>query len=375
VTSVRLSEIRKFYGEQSALSNVTLEIEDGELMVLVGPSGCGKSTLLRAIAGLEPIQGGVISIGDKAVNNLPPHKRDVAMVFQNYALYPNLTVFENIAFPLRALKTSSKVVSEQVEQVADRLELKHLLRRRPRELSGGQRQRVAIARAIIRNPAVFLMDEPLSNLDAKLRIQTRQEILRLQRNLNVTTIFVTHDQVEAMTMGTRITVMDGGQVQQVGTPYEVYHRPANVFVAGFIGSPAMNLVTASLEVHNDKTPLLYRGDGVWTLARVDVDSSVPARQVVLGIRPEDLTLTKEGSGMMTGVIDLVEYLGSETVVTVKVEDRDWLVKVSGNQKFSWGETVHLTATPDSVYLFDVSSGVLSGTLAEALSPATEPVEV
>jgi len=345
------------------------------LIVLVGPSGCGKSTLLRAIAGLEPIQGGVISIGDRAVNNLPPHKRDVAMVFQNYALYPNLTVFENIAFPLRALKTSGKVVSERVEQVADRLELTNFLRRRPRELSGGQRQRVAIARAIIRNPAVFLMDEPLSNLDAKLRTQTRAEILRLQRNLNVTTIFVTHDQVEAMTMGTRITVMNFGQVQQVGTPYEVYQRPANVFVAGFIGSPAMNLMTSSIEVHNDKTPLRYRGDGVWTIARDHAHSVNPQRQVVLGIRPEDLTLTKEGPGMMTGVVDLVEYLGSETVVTVKVDERDWMVKVSGNQKFAWGETVHLTTTPDCVYLFDTSSGVLSGTLADALSPAAEPVEV
>ncbi|MCF8566428.1 ABC transporter ATP-binding protein [Alicyclobacillus tolerans] len=369
MSSIHLSDISKAYGTQVALSNISLEIRDGELMVLVGPSGCGKSTLLRSIAGLEDVTAGDILIDEQRVNDLAPHRRNVAMVFQSYALYPNLTVFENIAFPLRATRTPRHEVNQRVDEVAYSLGLTDYLKRRPRELSGGQRQRVAIARAIIRSPQAFLMDEPLSNLDAKLRVRMRAEIMRLQRTLQTTTVFVTHDQVEAMTMGDRITVLNGGQIQQVGTPYEIYHRPANTFVASFVGAPPMNLATCTLRYGSQfgRTHIEWH-PGQLVVPRelgLELQDGLPdGRDLVVGIRPEDLRLCDESEAMIQGVVDLVEYLGSETLVTVLQGEQEWVVKLAGKQVIAVNQPIALTAAFENIYLFDAVSQQLAGTLAQ-----------
>ncbi|GGJ12886.1 sugar ABC transporter ATP-binding protein [Alicyclobacillus cellulosilyticus] len=362
MSSVRLQGVTKHYGTQQVLADVRLDVQDGEFMVLVGPSGSGKSTILRCIAGLEDVTQGDIFIGSTRVNDLPPHKRDVAMVFQSYALYPNLSVFENIAFPLRAARVPKQDVARRVREVAARLGLEPLLARKPRALSGGQRQRVAIARAIIRNPQVFLMDEPLSNLDAKLRGQMRAEILRLQRQLGVTTVFVTHDQVEAMTMGDRITVMDDGRIQQVGTPHEVYHRPANTFVAGFLGAPAMNLIPGRMEADGRSARLAVSGGGFSVPHPVPDD--LAGRPLIVGIRPEDIRIATENGDGVDGTVDLVEYLGSETVITLSAAGEEWRVKWSGHPRVSPGDRFRFTAAHARIYLFDAASTALLGTLAE-----------
>src|SRR5205823_1507678 len=321
--SVTFAEVTKVYDGVVAVNELSLEVGNGEFMVLVGPSGCGKTTALRMVAGLEDITSGEILIGDRVVNDVDPRGRDVAMVFQNYALYPHMTVFENIAFGLRARHAPKAEIKTRVERASKALGLAELLERKPRQLSGGQRQRVAMGRAIVRNPRVFLMDEPLSNLDARLRVQMRAEVARVQRELGVTTIYVTHDQVEAMTMGDRVAVMRGGVLQQTGEPQSVFDRPANLFVASFIGSPPMNLVQARLDA---------RGDGLAAVVGdqdVDVPAEVAAarpalrrhagRTIGLGIRPEHLRDAGDGSRpRIRGTVRATEALGSELLVHLEV---------------------------------------------------------
>ena len=327
---VSFEHVRKVYPDNTvAVQDLTLEIADGELMVLVGPSGCGKTTALRMVAGLEQITEGDVRIGDEVVNALPPRDRDVAMVFQNYALYPHKSIYENLAFPLRLRKLSKSEIDERVRRMARVLELDEQLSRRPRQLSGGQRQRVAMGRAMIREPQAFLMDEPLSNLDAKLRTQMRAEIGLLHKEISVTTIYVTHDQVEAMTLGQRVAVMRKGELQQVAEPQELYTRPANLFVAGFIGSPAMNFFAGRVERSNGTTAVTF-GDGQRLVVDETEDSLAgglgerDGRDVVVGVRPEHLedaalaTATPQ-ERRLRGLVRLCELLGSEVIVHFEVE--------------------------------------------------------
>ena len=358
MAAVRLDQVSKRFGAVQALSGVSLDIADGELMVLVGPSGCGKTTLLRSIAGLEEPDAGEIAIGGRRVDGVPAHRRNVAMVFQSYALYPNLTVFENIAFPLRARRVAAADVVARVRAAAERVGLAELLQRRPGQLSGGQRQRVAIARAIVREPDVCLMDEPLSGLDAQLRTRTRAELARLQRRLGTTTVVVTHDQIEAMTMGDRIAVMDGGRIQQAGAPADIYRRPANTFVAGFLGSPPMNLVPAAASTRDGQAGLAL-DQGGW----LPLPHAVP-QEVILGVRPEDLRLVPAGQGQIGGRVDLVEYLGAETLVTVAAGSRGWMVRLSGQADVRPDEAVDLAAPYGAFHLFDAGTTGYLGTLEQ-----------
>jgi multiple sugar transport system ATP-binding protein len=329
VASVTFEHVAKIYdGGVRAVHNLNLDIADGEFMVLVGPSGCGKTTALRMLAGLETISEGSVSIGERVVNYVPSRDRDIAMVFQSYALYPHLTVYENIAFGLRVKKVPKKEIDQRVKTAASTLGLEALLGRKPRALSGGQRQRVAMGRAIVRHPQAFLMDEPLSNLDAKLRVQTRAEIARLQRELEVTTIYVTHDQVEAMTMGNRVAVMRRGELQQVAATQELYDRPRNLFVAGFIGSPSMNLVEATIGRAGERVTATIGGDTIVlddeTLAAHPAIRGYDGRMVVLGVRPESLDdaaieTSSPPERRMKGTVVLTEALGSEILVHVTID--------------------------------------------------------
>jgi multiple sugar transport system ATP-binding protein len=322
--SVTFAEVTKVYDGVTAVKDLSLEVSNGEFMVLVGPSGCGKTTALRMVAGLEEITAGEILIGDRVVNDVDPRGRDVAMVFQNYALYPHMTVFENIAFGLRARHAPKGEIRGRVERVGKVLGLGDLLDRKPRQLSGGQRQRVAMGRAIVRDPRVFLMDEPLSNLDARLRVQMRAEVARVQRDLGVTTIYVTHDQVEAMTMGDRVAVMRGGVLQQTGEPQSVFDRPVNLFVASFIGSPPMNLVQGRLEERGDALAVNIGEQEIVVPSDVAVGrrglSRYVGRAVGLGIRPEHLRdATGESTARLRGTVRATEALGSELLVHFDVE--------------------------------------------------------
>ena len=332
MASVRLVGVEKTYPNgHVAARGLDIEIADGEFMVLVGPSGCGKSTALRMIAGLETPTAGRVLIGDLDVTGLPPQERDIAMVFQSYALYPHMTVFNNLAFGLRNKKVPRKEIDERVKNAAEILDLGPLLKRKPKQLSGGQRQRVALGRAIVREPAAFLMDEPLSNLDAKLRVATRAEILKLQDRLAITTIYVTHDQVEAMTMGDRIAVMNLGVLQQVGTPEELYENPANTVVAGFIGSPAMNLVPAPL-----------------------VDAGGAGR--IVGFRPEHVDVGGQGDGLrFNGRVEVVEYLGDEQIVHLDVKDTPLVAKLPVEERLSMGDNVDFFVARDKLRLFDAET--------------------
>jgi multiple sugar transport system ATP-binding protein len=356
MAGVVYDHVSKLFDGHAAVNELSLDIADGEFLVLVGPSGCGKSTALRMLAGLEDISRGRILIGDRVVNNLSPGARDVAMVFQSYALYPHMTVYDNLAFGLRNQGVPKQEIERRVREAAAILELDPLLKRKPKQLSGGQRQRVALGRAIVREPAVFLMDEPLSNLDAALRVQTRGEILKLQKRLGVTTIYVTHDQVEAMTMGDRIAVMKLGVLQQVGSAEELYTRPQNVFVAGFIGSPAMNLVEVEPSRVNGHVELRSGGFAL------DVPAgSVPGldgRKVVAGLRPEHLELGEAGSGAATldATVDVVEYLGDELIVHLQAGDVAVVAKLPVEQRLASGSQVHLALPVDRLHLFDAESG-------------------
>jgi multiple sugar transport system ATP-binding protein len=347
MAEVTIRELRKSYGATEVIHGVSVAIADGEFVVLVGPSGCGKSTLLRMIAGLEGISGGTISIGDNVVNNLAPAARDIAMVFQNYALYPHKTVAANMGFALRMQKMPRAEIDTRVARAADILGLKPYLARYPRELSGGQRQRVAMGRAIVRNPKVFLFDEPLSNLDAKLRVQMRAEIRELHQRLATTTVYVTHDQIEAMTMADKIVVMRDGHIAQMGAPLDLYDRPANTFVAGFIGSPAMNLVAGI--AGDDGT--LRAGDLVLPLPRAA--ALPPGTRATWGLRPEHLALTATG---IPAEIVVVEPTGSETHLVLRAGGQELLAVLRDRVALRPGDAVHLTPDTAHVHLFDGTTG-------------------
>jgi multiple sugar transport system ATP-binding protein len=386
MTSVALEDIDKTYpgenGQNPVLRSINLTIGDGEFLVLVGPSGCGKSTLLRMIAGLETVTGGTIRVGDRIVNELPPKDRDIAMVFQSYALYPHLSVYDNLAFGLRRssqigwLETflvefsrnlpkswryrslKEGLIAEKVRAVATSLQIEHLLDRLPKQLSGGQKQRVALGRAMARNPQVFLMDEPLSNLDAKLRAETRSNIVKLQRQMNITTIYVTHDQTEAMTMGDRIVVLNEGQIQQVATPLDLYNHPANRFVAEFMGSPPMNFipvqVKAPLTVIHPQFRLTMPIEWQNLLTRLN------GKSVLLGIRPEDFAVSVPAPKNLQAQVTMVEALGNETLVMAEFEGMPLHVRVGPGTIVRSGEMIWLSIGSEKLHLFDPATGLNLG---------------
>ena len=332
MASVTFEDVTKRFDGTTAVDGLSVDIDDGEFLVLVGPSGCGKTTALRMLAGLEDVTDGRILIGERVVNNVAPSARDVAMVFQSYALYPHMTVYDNLAFGLRNQRTPKRQIDERVRRAAEILDLEPLMKRKPKQLSGGQRQRVALGRAIVREPAAFLMDEPLSNLDAALRVATRAEILKLQQQLGTTTIYVTHDQVEAMTMGDRIAVMRLGVLQQIGTPQELYTNPANLFVAGFIGSPAMNFVPGGF-----------------------LDGAGGSGQIV-GFRPEHVEVDAHGEAVrFSARAEVVEYLGDEQLVHFAVKDRSLLGKLAVEHAIATGDDLSLAIPRDKLHLFDAES--------------------
>jgi multiple sugar transport system ATP-binding protein len=339
--------------DEPAVPGIDLEINDGEFMVLVGPSGCGKSTTLRMLAGLEEVNEGKIFIGDRDVTNLPPKDRDIAMVFQNYALYPHMSVADNMAFALKMAKMPSEEREKRVAEAARILGLTEFLDRKPKALSGGQRQRVAMGRAIVRKPQVFCMDEPLSNLDAKMRVQTRTDIAKIQSDLGVTTVYVTHDQIEAMTMGDRVAVMKLGILQQVDTPLNLYDKPANLFVAGFIGSPQMNLIEGVAHEGHAKI-------GDYTVPVDPAASKKMQGNITVGVRPEAWRLVSAEEGGLPVKVTVVEELGADGYVygTSGVEGtpHDIIVRISGRQSVQRGETIHVTTDPNEVHVFDTESG-------------------
>jgi multiple sugar transport system ATP-binding protein len=345
---------KRFSEDVVAVNDLTLEVKDGEFLVLVGPSGCGKTTALRCIAGLESISEGQLKIGERVVNDVAPKDRDIAMVFQSYALYPHMSVYDNLAFGLKLRKTPKPEIQRRVKDAAGILGLDRFLDRKPKALSGGQRQRVALGRAIVREPAVFLMDEPLSNLDAKLRVQTRAEIARLHQRLGTTTVYVTHDQVEAMTMGDRIAVMRDGILNQTGTPQELYDNPRNVFVAGFIGSPAMNFATTTLQ---DGTLQLGNTRVQLVGKPAQIASQRPAgSSLLVGFRPEHLDIAAavgtEGQIRFPAQVDVVEYLGNEELLHALVEGIDVVAVVPSERQVKAGDKVELTVPAEKLHLFD-----------------------
>lgn len=376
--SVRFEQVTKRFGAVTAVDNLTLHIQPGEFMVLVGPSGCGKTTALRMLAGLEDPTAGEIYIGERCVNDVSPRDRDIAMVFQNYALYPHMRVYDNIAFGLRLRELKGVLwqlthlgearaikqrIDARVRQVAQMLEIENLLHRLPKELSGGQRQRVALARAIVRQPKVFLMDEPLSNLDAKLRDQTRAELKKLQERLGVTTIYVTHDQKEAMTLGTRIAVMKDGVLQQVGTPEEVYFRPANTFVATFIGTPPMNLLQAQVIEHDGKPALRLGGNAIPLLdAQARALNQWVGKSVLMGIRPQDIYTDRTAppdailSEPIHAVVDVVEPHGDRNDVHLLIDGATAIAQLSARVKVSEGEPLPIRLHLEYLHLFDPGTG-------------------
>ena len=355
MADVSIRNVIKRFGKSEVIHGITCDIRDGEFIVILGPSGCGKSTLLRLVAGLEEISGGEIAIAGRVVNDLEPADRDIAMVFQNYALYPHMTVFKNMAYGLKMRRMPKDEIDRRVRTAAKILELSALLDRKPRQLSGGQRQRVAMGRCIVREPKVFLFDEPLSNLDAKLRVQMRLEIRKLHEELKITSIYVTHDQVEAMTLGDRLVVMDNGHAAQIGSPLEVYQRPATVFVAGFIGSPAMNFVDAMVEEGGGAVRL--PGD-----IRLPLNgSAVPAwagRKVTLGVRPEHLELECAGPGTVRLSVNQVELLGADTLVHGRIgpDGTALTVRLNDVHRIEKHATVDLRVPPEKLHLFDPETG-------------------
>lgn len=350
MASVTIRGVRKAFGAFAVIHGLDIAIEDGEFVVLVGPSGCGKSTLLRMIAGLENITSGEIRIDDRVVNRLPPKERDVAMVFQNYALYPHMTVADNMAFSMRLRGAPRSEIDERVNRAATILGLTQLLDRYPRQLSGGQRQRVAMGRAIVRDPRVFLFDEPLSNLDAKLRVQMRTEIKELHQRLKTTTIYVTHDQIEAMTMADKIVVMHDGRVEQMGAPLDLYDRPDNLFVAGFLGSPAMNMLKGHVRLNGSAS---FEGAAGGSFALQSAPSGSDGRVAVAGVRPEHFALADDGVEV---VVQVVEPTGSETQVVAKLGADDVTAVFRERHPFKPGDKIRLKPDPALVHLFDESTG-------------------
>lgn len=361
MASVKLKNVYKRYeGGVTAVSDFNLDIEDKEFIILVGPSGCGKTTTLRMVAGLEEISEGEIYIGDRLVNDVQPKDRDIAMVFQNYALYPHMTVFDNMAFGLKLRKTPKEDIKKRVHEAAKILEIEHLLDRKPKALSGGQRQRVALGRAIVRDPKVFLMDEPLSNLDAKLRVQMRLEITKLHQKLNTTFIYVTHDQTEAMTMGTRIVVMKDGLIQQVDTPTSLYDKPHNMFVAGFIGSPQMNFINVTIEKRGEDIYLKFGENQVklpeGKSKKIDGTDYI-GKEVVMGIRPEsmhdeDAFLESMPDSIVKANVEVVEMLGSETLLHMFIEQVGCTARVNPRTKTRSGDVIKIAIDTNRIHLFD-----------------------
>ncbi|MGE5614889.1 MAG: ABC transporter ATP-binding protein [Bacillota bacterium] len=361
MASVKLKNVyKRFEGGVTAVSDFNLDIEDKEFVILVGPSGCGKTTTLRMVAGLEEVTEGEIYIGDRLVNDVQPKDRDIAMVFQNYALYPHMTVFDNMAFGLKLRKTPKDEIRRRVHEAAKILEIEHLLDRKPKALSGGQRQRVALGRAIVRDPKVFLMDEPLSNLDAKLRVQMRLEITKLHQKLNTTFIYVTHDQTEAMTMGTRIVVMKDGFIQQVDTPTALYDKPVNMFVAGFIGSPQMNFINVTIEKRGDDMFLKF-GENEIKLPEAKAKklegTDYIGREVVMGIRPESIHdeeafVQTMPDSVVTADVEVVEMLGSETLLHMHVGDVPITARVNPRTKTRTGDIIKVAFDANRIHLFD-----------------------
>ncbi|CTQ63261.1 ABC transporter ATP-binding protein [Roseibium album] len=368
---LQLRDVYKNYGQMEVIKGVDLDVDHGEFIVFVGPSGCGKSTLLRMIAGLEEITGGDITIDSKIVNNLPPVKRGIAMVFQSYALYPHMSVYENIAFPLRVERLSNDKVEEKVNAAAGILQLTERLKHKPGELSGGQRQRVAIGRAIVREPSVFLFDEPLSNLDAALRAEMRVELAKLHNNLDATMIYVTHDQVEAMTMADRIVVLDHGIISQVGTPLELYHKPQNLFVAGFIGNPKMNFITVTGKQADETGIVVTLPSGQDLDVKVLPRDDIAGRSFTLGIRPEDLTL-KQADATIEITPSVVEHLGIHTVTYSSVEgaSNTFCALLPGSAPAKVGASISMGLNGADCHLFDENGLAFDRRLAvSALDPA------
>ena len=361
MAAVRLEQLRKVYPNgHVGVAGASFEVADGELLVLVGPSGCGTTTLLRMIAGLDSISGGTLAIGGRVVNDVPPKGRDVAMVFQNYALYPHMTVAENLGFGLKLRGHKATDIDRRVREAAALLELESRLQSRPAALSGGQRQRVALGRALVRDPEVFLLDEPLSNLDAKLRLAMRVEIARLHRQLKATMIYVTHDQVEAMTLGQRIVVLDGGVIQQIDTPMNLYDRPANLFVAGFLGSPAMNLLRGTLRL--DGAPALVTAQGEIALGELPQRRDLDAwrdRAVVLGLRPEDLqpVQARDATGTLEAQLELIEPVGNEVFLNLRYGDLALVSRVAPRPLPEPGNALRLGFDPSRLHFFDAASGL------------------
>lgn len=382
MATVKFDRVFKVYANgQSAIQDLSLEIADGEFLVFVGPSGCGKSTALRMLAGLEDISAGKILIGDRVVNDFNPQQRNIAMVFQNYALYPHMTVRQNLEFPLRMLKLAPRQMNALVSDAADKLGLVELLDRKPKQLSGGQRQRVAMGRAIVRDPAVFLMDEPLSNLDAKMRSQIRAEIITLQQRLKTTTVYVTHDQVEAMTMGDRVAVMRGGKLQQVSTPQDLYDRPENIFVAGFIGSPAMNILRSRLSKDSRGNFCVDLGGrsvalGATTISQYQELEDYLDRQILVGIRPEAFSVATDDRNSITATVKTIEALGHETIVhaTAAIDKIDpdvytrepgdrlpnslLTARIASIRSLQIDRSLTLNIDPNSLYLFSIDGDLI-----------------
>ncbi len=353
MAEIILENIRKSYGNVEVIKGVDWKIKDGEFVVIVGPSGCGKSTLLRMIAGLETITHGNIYINDKLVNKLEPSERDIAMVFQNYALYPHMSVYDNMAYGLKNKKFSKEEIEKRVQQAAEILEIGEYLKRSPRQLSGGQRQRVAMGRAIVREPSVFLFDEPLSNLDAKLRVQMRLEIKKLQENLGITSVYVTHDQVEAMTLGHRLAVLNEGNVEQLGTPIEIYQKPATRFVAGFIGSPSMNLLEVKID-KDAKAIMLKNGNGIKLTKRL---VEYADKTIIFGIRPEHIIISDKSD--LTLNVEIVEQLGADTLVhgVLGKNGEEIIVRLDGIKTIKEGDNIGIKMPQSSIHLFDKDSGL------------------
>lgn len=361
MANVILKDISKIYpGDVLAVDNINLNVEDKEFLVLVGPSGCGKSTTLRMIAGLEEITSGELYIGDTLCNDIEPKDRDIAMVFQNYALYPHMTVYDNMAFSLKMKKTPKDEIKEKVEEAAKILDIEEYLDRKPKALSGGQRQRVALGRAMVRDPEVFLMDEPLSNLDAKLRIQMRTEILKLHKSLDTTFIYVTHDQVEAMTMGDRIVVMKDGIIQQVDSPRNIYQKPINLFVAGFIGNPPMNFMESKVIKENDKLYISFndvRLEVPQDKARIIQEKGYINKEVIFGIRAEDISNNPEfieanQNSQLNAKVDVVENMGSMINLYLVYEDKKLIANVDSSTNVNMRDNIRLAMNMDKMYIFD-----------------------
>lgn len=352
---VELRDVTKRFGKVIAVDHVSFTVDSGEFFVLLGPSGCGKTTTLRIIAGLEDPDEGSVLIDGRIVNDVPPNKRDVAMVFQNYALYPHMTVYQNLAFPLENMGLSRQEIDRRVKEIAKMLYIEDLLDRKPSQLSGGQQQRVALGRALVRRPKVFLMDEPLSNLDAKLRVYMRAELKRLQKELKITTIYVTHDQAEAMTMADRIAVMNAGKVMQIGSPTDLYLKPLNIFVAGFLGSPPMNFFDATLQVKEDQY-ILVAGEFSLKLDKEIgeiIEKSLTGNEVVIGIRPEHMEIVDRYSeNTITAEVYVVEPLGSETVIDAKVGNKLFKIVVKGIVDYPIGSKIYVRPIMKYLHIFD-----------------------